>query len=209
MKTTLALSFLCVLLSACGRDPYLLPVRDGLGIGEGAHVLWDEGGKNATTVVGIVTGVGESGDQEHPVLICFELEKEYRETIRETLMGTVRKDPSVAQGPYVLLVGGTDSSKGPIRRGIAIQEVPPSPFEVAAESVSAAVGALIQETARTLDSAAVWVRDQLDAVQADPPAALDAARESVTTAVDSFVEQTARVLDEAKDSLSETMDSNE
>ena len=117
---------LCSLLSGCGREPYLLPVGDGLGIAKGAHVFWDEGGAGPAKDVGSVTSVEPDGEGGKGVLVRFDLRDEYRESIRENIAGAVLRDPSVAQCAFVLLLGGTDASKGPILPGLPIQEAKPA-----------------------------------------------------------------------------------
>ncbi len=117
---------LVTLLSGCGRPAYLLPVKDGKGIAKGSHVFWDQGGTGAAKNVGTVTGVAESGDKAKPVLIRFDLEDEFRETIRENVAGAVLSDTSVAQGSFVLLLGGVGEGKDPLKPVVAIQEAKPA-----------------------------------------------------------------------------------
>ena len=124
-KTTMRILFvilLCALLSGCGRKPYLLSVKDGQGIGKDSHVFWDMGGSGSFKVVGDVTAVKESGDAKKPVLIEFDLREEYRTTIRENIAGTVLCNPDVAQGAFVLLMGGVGEDREPLLRGVVIQE---------------------------------------------------------------------------------------
>lgn len=117
---------ICVFSSGCRRQPYLLPVRDGKGIEKGAHVFWDEGGSGSAKVVGTVTDVAKGGDIEKPVLIRFDLRDDYRGTIRENVAGAVLSDASVAQGTFVLLLGGVGEGMEPLKPGVAIQEARPA-----------------------------------------------------------------------------------
>ena len=117
---------LCSLLAGCGRPAYLLPVKDGKGVVKGSHVFWDQGGTGAAKSVGTVTDVAKSGDADRPVLVRFDLEDEYRGTIRENVAGAVVSDPSVAQSAFVLLLGGVGEGKDPLKPGVAIQEAKPA-----------------------------------------------------------------------------------
>jgi hypothetical protein len=117
---------LFTLLVGCDRQSYLLPVRDGKGIEKGAHVFWDEGGSGAAKAVGTVTEVTQGGDAAKPVLIRFDLEDEYRGTIRENVAGAILRDPSIAQSTFVLLLGGTGDGKDALKPGVAIQEARPA-----------------------------------------------------------------------------------
>ena len=126
-KNTLFISILPAivlgaLFAGCGRQPYLLPVRDGKGIEKGAHVFWDEGGSGAVKSVGTVTEIAKGGDASKPVLIKFDLKDEYRGTIRENVAGAILLDPSIAQSAFVLLLGGTGDGKDALKPGVAIQE---------------------------------------------------------------------------------------
>lgn len=115
-----------MLLAGCGRPAYLLPVKDGKGVAKGSHVFWDQGGTGAAKAVGTVTAVVESGDAAKPVLIRFDLEDEYRGTIRENVAGAVMSDTSVAQSAFVLLLGGVGEDKELLKPGVAIQEAKPA-----------------------------------------------------------------------------------
>ncbi len=132
MKSRMRISHLltAILLGAlfagCGRQPYLLPVRDGKGIEKGAHVFWDAGGAGMAKAVGSVTDVTDSGDSKRPVLIKFCLKDEYRESIRENVAGAIMRDPAIAQSAFVLLVGGTGDGKDSLKPGVAIQEIRPA-----------------------------------------------------------------------------------
>ena len=117
---------LCALVSGCGRPAYLLPVKDGKGIAKGSHVFWDQGGTGAAKTVGTVTAVEKGGEGEKPVLVRFDLEDEYRGTIRENVAGAVMSDTSVAQSAFVLLLGGVGEGKEPLKPGVAIQEAKPA-----------------------------------------------------------------------------------
>ena len=120
----IATATICVLLSGCGRKPSLLAVRDGKGVEKGSHVFWDMGGQGTFKVVGDVTDVDLAGNP--PTLIKFELREGFRETIRENVAGAVLRDPNVAQGAFLLLIGGVGEDKEPLLRGVTIQESQPS-----------------------------------------------------------------------------------
>ena len=122
----LSLAFFCALLCGCGREPYLLPVKDGKGVVKGSHVFWDRGGSGEAKSVGAVTEVSESGDEDRPVLVKFDLADEYREAIRENVAGAIVLDPSVAQSAFVLLLGGVGEGKEPLKPGVAILEAKPA-----------------------------------------------------------------------------------
>lgn len=117
---------LCALVAGCGRPAYLLPVKDGKGVAKGSHVFWDQGGTGAAKAVGTVTAVEKGGEGEKPVLVRFDLEDEYRGTIRENVAGAVMSDTSVAQSAFVLLLGGVGEGKEPLKPGVAIQEAKPA-----------------------------------------------------------------------------------
>jgi ABC-type transporter Mla subunit MlaD len=121
LKTIIAATACCAILSGCGRKPYQLAVRDGHGVEKGSHVFWDMGGTGNFKVVGDVTDVGVSEDSS-PVLIKFELRKEFQSTIRENVSGTVLRNPKVAQNAFVLLMGGVGEDREPLLRGVTIQE---------------------------------------------------------------------------------------
>ena len=55
-----------------------------------------------------------------------DFEVALRETIRENVAGAVLRDPDVAQGTFVLLIGGVGEGKEPLLRGVTIQEAQPS-----------------------------------------------------------------------------------
>ena len=121
-----SIALICALFAGCGRQPYLLPVKDGNGIEKGAHIFWDAGGAGTAKAVGAVTDVTDSGDSKRPVLIKFDLKDEYRQSIRENVAGTVIRDPAIAQSAFVLLLGGTGEGKESLKPGVAIQEVRPA-----------------------------------------------------------------------------------
>jgi hypothetical protein len=125
-KHLLPAFLLCALFAGCGRQPYILPVKDGKEISKGAHVFWDAGGAGAAKAVGSVTDVTESGDSKRPVLIKFDLKDEYRQSIRENVAGAVMSDPTIAQSAFVLLLGGTGEGKESLKPGVAIKEVRPA-----------------------------------------------------------------------------------
>ena len=122
----IATAAICALLSGCGHKPYVLSVHDAKGVEKGSHVFWDMGGQGTCKVVGDVTDIDQSGNPQGPTLIKFELREEFRETIRENVAGAVLRDPDVAQGTFVLLIGGVGEGKEPLLRGVTIQEAQPS-----------------------------------------------------------------------------------
>ena len=126
LGTIVGAALLCALFAGCGHKPYLLAVKDGNGIEKGARVFWDMGGSGSAKAVGTVTDVTDGGDGKRPAMIKFDLKDEYREAIRENVAGAVMRDPAIAQSAFVLLVGGTGNDSGPIKPGVAIQEVRPA-----------------------------------------------------------------------------------
>ena len=122
LATLIATAAICTLVSGCGRKPYVLSVRDGKGVEKGSHVFWDMGGEGTFKVVGDVTDVDQTDDTPGPALIKFELREEFRQMIRENVSGAVLRDPNVAQGAFVLLIGGVGEGKEPLLRGVTIQE---------------------------------------------------------------------------------------
>ena len=162
----LSVVLLIPLLSGCGRKPYLLSVKDGLGIGRDSHVFWDMGGTGSFKVVGDVTAVKESGDTKKPVLIEFELREEYRTVIRENIAGAVLRDPEVAQGAFVLLMGGVGEDKEPLLRGVMIQEANTSAskafFDWLQKDLPIKAKKLKEDAAKAYDQAAEWVDRTVD-----------------------------------------------
>ncbi len=125
LNTIIAAAAFCALFSGCGRKPYVLSVRDGRGVEKGSHVFWDVGGAGTFKVVGDVTDVSMSGDKG-PAIIKFEMREEFSQTIRENVAGAVLRDPGVAQGAFILLIGGVGEDREPLLRGVTIQEAQPA-----------------------------------------------------------------------------------
>ncbi len=155
---------LCALLSGCGRKPYVLAVRDGKGVEKGSHVFWDMGGKGAFKVVGDVTDVDQSDNP--PTLIKFELREEFREKIRENVAGAVLRDPNVAQGAFVLLIGGASEDKEPLLRGVTIQEAQPSAaqtfFDWLQNELPEYAKKLKEDASKAFDQASEWASQKAE-----------------------------------------------
>lgn len=169
MKTSirlLSVALLLLFLPGCGRKPYLLSVKDGQGIGKDSHVFWDMGGTGSFKVVGDVTAVKESGDIKKPVLIEFDLREEFRTKIRENVAGAVLRDPEVAQGAFVLLMGGVGEDKEPLLRGVIIQEANTSAsqafFDWLKKDLPIKAKKLKEDAAKAYDQAAEWVGRTVD-----------------------------------------------
>lgn len=164
--TAIAATVLCAVVSGCGRKPYLLSVKDGQGIEKGSHVFWDMGGVGSFKVVGDVTAVKESGDTKKPVLIEFDLREEYSKTIRENIAGAVLRNPEVAQGAFVLLIGGVGEDKEPLLRGVTIQEARTSAsqafFDWLQKDLPVQAKKFKEDAAKALDQAAEWVDRKVD-----------------------------------------------
>ena len=122
LKAVITAAAICSLFSGCGREPYVLSVRDAKGVEKGSHVFWDMGGEGTFKVVGDVTDVVQADTPLGQTLVKFELREGFRETIRENVAGAVLRDPNVAQGAFVLLIGGIGEDKEPLLRGVTIQE---------------------------------------------------------------------------------------
>ncbi len=179
-RILISAAFACFMFTGCGRKPYQLAVRDGRGVEKDSHVFWDMGGKGTFKVVGDVTDVGASEDKSH-VLIKFELREEYRTTIRENVAGAVLRDPDVAQGAFVLLMGGVGEDKEPLLRGVTIQEALPSVqqafFDWLQKDFPEYVKKLKEDASKAFDQASEWASQKAGELKEDTSKAFDQASE--------------------------------
>ncbi len=164
LMTVIATAALCALVSGCGRKPYVLAVRDGKGVEKGTHVFWDMGGQGTFKVVGDVTDVDLADNP--PTHIKFELREEFRETIRENVAGAVLRDPNVAQGAFVLLIGGVGEDKEPLLRGVTIQEAQPSVaqtfFDWLQNELPEYAKKFKEDASKAFDQASEWASQKAD-----------------------------------------------
>ena len=157
---------ICALVSGCGRKPYLLSVSDGKGVEKGSHVFWDMGGGSTFKVVGDVTGVAQGDDAPESALIKFELREEFQKTIRENVAGAVLRDPNVAQGAFVLLIGGVGEDKELLLRGVTIQEAQPSAaqtfFDWLQNELPEYAKKLKEDASKAFDQASEWASQKAE-----------------------------------------------
>lgn len=176
----IAVAAFCALLAGCGRKPYVLSVRDGKGVEKGAHVFWDMGGKGTFKVVGDVTDVVV----DTTAVIKFELRKEFREAIRENVSGAVLRDSNVAQGAFVLLIGGVGEDKEPLLRGVTIQETQSSAakafFDWLQTELPEYAKKIKDDASKAFDQASEWagqkaemLKSKAEELKADVPAPKD------------------------------------
>lgn len=169
ITSIIPMALVCVIVAGCGKKPYVLSVRDGRGVEKASHVFWDMGGTGGYKVVGDVTGVELSDNGKAPVIIKFELRKEFRETIRENVSGAVLRNQDVAQGAFVLLLGGVGADKEPLLRGVTIQEANQSAsdafFSWLKNELPEYARQIRENASQAFDQASEWASQKADALK--------------------------------------------